>query len=111
MSSSIDVMAHVAASVALAGAGDGITKAHPAKERVQGPSAQEILAAVTHLNATLKLAGTKIRFAVDDLTKQTVVTVVDEDTGEVIRQIPSEATLKISENITKLLGTILDKEV
>ena len=95
---------------ALSGVGDGIVKAHPAKEQAtQGPTAQEILAAVTHLNATLKLAGTAIRFAVDDLTKQTVFTVVDEDTGEVIRQIPSEATLKISESITRLLGTIFDK--
>jgi flagellar protein FlaG len=110
MSTSIEAPGHVTASAAMLGVGDGIAKPHAAKRHAaEDAPDRNIQAVVAQLNASLKLAGTKLRFAVDDVTKQTVVTVVDEDSGEVIRQIPSETMLKISQNITRLLGAMFDK--
>lgn len=71
--------------------------------------ARAIEAAVNEMNATMKLIGTKLSFSVDSFTKQTVVRVVNSETGELIRQIPSEAMLKISQNIKALLGVLLDQ--
>lgn len=69
---------------------------------------QELHKVVNELNTAMKIIGTKLAFSVDSVTKQTVVRVVNSDTGELIRQIPSEAMLKISQNITALLGVLLD---
>ena len=69
---------------------------------------QELHKVVSELNTAMKIIGTKLSFSVDSVTKQTVVRVVNSDTGELIRQIPSEAMLKISQNITALLGVLLD---
>ena len=38
-----------------------------------------------------------------------MVTVSNEDTGEVIRQVPAEAVLRVAHNIEKLKGLIFDK--
>jgi flagellar protein FlaG len=70
--------------------------------------AEQLRSAISELNTAMKITGTKLSFSVDSMTNQTVVRVVDSDTGELIRQIPSEAMLKISQNITALLGVLLD---
>jgi flagellar protein FlaG len=71
-------------------------------------SADEVAAAVQELNAAMKVVNTNLSFSIDNITKQTVVTVTDENTHEVIRQIPSEEMLKVSERIAELLGVLFD---
>jgi len=110
MSTTIDAVAPLAAAAVLRGGiGEPAGQAQGGRERGEGGHpAADIHAAVAQLNASMKLAGTKLSFSVDSITKQTVVTVVDSETGQVIRQIPSEAMLKISQQITALLGAIFD---
>ena len=72
-------------------------------------SKAEIDTAVLELNRSMKLMGTKLEFSVDSITKRPVVTVVDAETHEVIRQIPSEEMLKVSQRITELLGVLFDQ--
>lgn len=71
-------------------------------------SADEIAAVVKELNAAMKIVNTNLSFSVDSVTKKTVVRVVDAQTQEVIRQIPPEEMLRISERITELLGVLFD---
>lgn len=47
---------------------------------------------------------------VDDLGEW-VVKVFNTDTGEVIRQIPSEVSIKIAKGIEEIIGTIFDEKV
>jgi flagellar protein FlaG len=77
----------------------------------QGSLSQEqIAAAVQELNAAMKVVNTNLSFSVDTITKQTVVTVTDAQTHEVIRQIPPEDMLKVADRIAELLGVLFDHE-
>jgi flagellar protein FlaG len=48
-------------------------------------------------------------FSVDKVANDVVVTVKRKETGEVVRQIPSEAILKLAHNFEKLKGVLLDE--
>ena len=71
-------------------------------------SAAQMAAAVRELNAAMKVVDTNLSFSIDSITKQTVVTVTDATTHEVIRQIPSEEMQKVSDRIAELLGVLFD---
>lgn len=49
-------------------------------------------------------------FSVDDDTGKTVVRVADAQTGEIIRQIPSEEMLEIARSLDKLQGMLLHQK-
>lgn len=49
-----------------------------------------------------------VRFENDGRSKELVITLVDSDSGEVIRQIPPEEVLGASENLANLRGSLLD---
>ncbi|BBP45529.1 hypothetical protein THMIRHAS_09020 [Thiosulfatimonas sediminis] len=66
-------------------------------------SKEEIAAQVEQLNRQLELLGQSITFGVDDSTNATVVKVVDKSTDELIRQLPSEGSLKVMQNIQEFL--------
>jgi flagellar protein FlaG len=71
-------------------------------------SEKELAAAVQELNAAMKVVNTNLSFSIDNITKQTVVTVTDAQTHEIIRQIPTEEMLKVSDRIAELLGVMFD---
>jgi len=59
---------------------------------------KQVEEAVARVREAVKLRQNSIEFKVDDLPdRQIVVTVRDKDTKEVVRQIPSEEMLRISE--------------
>ena len=72
------------------------------------PSDQQLASAVQELNAAMRVVNTNLSFSIDSITKQTVVTVTDAQTHEVIRQIPPEDMLHVSERIAELLGVLFD---
>ncbi len=72
-------------------------------------SNEEIAGLVAELNKAMEMVGTTLAFYVDEDTKKTVVRVMDSNTGEVIRQIPPEAMLKVSQRIAELLGILIDQ--
>ncbi len=63
------------------------------------PSQQELSAAVAELNSQLQTVERNLQFSIDDASGQTVVKVLNSETKELIRQIPSEELLRISERI------------
>ena len=63
------------------------------------PSQQELSVAVAELNSQLQSVERNLQFSIDDASGQTVVKVVDSETQELIRQIPSEELLRISERL------------
>jgi flagellar protein FlaG len=52
--------------------------------------------AVAHINRVLASASRVLAFSVDEVTGKTVVRVMDQTTGSVVRQIPSEEALALA---------------
>ena len=61
------------------------------------------------INSELTSLQSEIGFSVDFETNKNIVTVTRKDSGEVVRQIPSETVLNIANNIEKLKGVLFDK--
>lgn len=49
-----------------------------------------------------------VRFEKDTKSEELVVKIVDQDTDKVIRQIPPEELLKLSQNLKELSGSIIN---
>lgn len=60
--------------------------------------------ALEQLNNSLKPWTTGVRFDIDPDTQRLVVSLVDNESGEVIRAVPSEAVLHISKMIAQFQG-------
>jgi flagellar protein FlaG len=56
------------------------------------------------------VAVSLLEFTVDQSTRQTVVKVVDKESGDLIRQIPSDAALAIAESIGEFQKGLLLKQ-
>lgn len=67
-------------------------------EAMPGPRAPQALAsAVDDLNKFVQSTQRDLQFSIDDGSGRTVVKVVDPQTGDVIRQIPSELALSLAQ--------------
>lgn len=67
-------------------------------------------AAVSRANTQMKRDGkTQCEFAYHEETKRISIKVKDADTGEVIREIPAEETLKMVEKMWELAGILVDE--
>lgn len=74
------------------------------------PTPQQLQHAVQSINRKLS-SITSLEFTIDQSTKTTVVKIMDKDSGEVIRQIPSDAALAIAESISEFQkGLLLRQE-
>ena len=60
---------------------------------------------VSQLNAYIQNTQRDVDFSVDDATGRVVVRVIDSESEEVIRQIPSEEMLAISRHLVESLET------
>ena len=70
----------------------------------------ELEKAVEDLNQALQNLKRELRFSVDDDTGRMVVTVINADTDEVVRQIPSEQLLNAVRHFEQHAGLLLDTE-
>ena len=62
-------------------------------------SIEELQDAVARINDHMQVVRRNLQFNLDDASGETVVKVIDTDTEEIIRQLPSEEALKISRQI------------
>ena len=62
------------------------------------------------LNEDMGIRSKRLKFSVDETTNRMLVKVIDEDSGKVIRQIPSETILKVADNLDALKGIIFDEK-
>ena len=60
---------------------------------------EELDNAVSQLNDFVQSVQRDLQFEVNDETGQTVVRVIDQQTDEVVRQIPDELALRLAENL------------
>jgi flagellar protein FlaG len=69
----------------------------------QQPSAQQLNSAVNHINQVMQKANMSMELSIDSNTKTPVVKMKDTQTGELIRQFPSEEVLAIANSIDQFL--------
>jgi flagellar protein FlaG len=67
--------------------------------------------AVSMLNQQMASSKRGLGFQIDEAVGGPVVTVRSADTGEVVRQIPNEAVVRIAHNIEKVKGLLLNARV
>lgn len=60
-------------------------------------------------SSTVIVNSMTLSFSVDDKTEQVVVTVMDSESGEEIRQIPSEEVLEMARMLDKYKGRIVNR--
>lgn len=93
-----------ARSISPAQNGQSLAQSQPESNR------EEIGKAIQQVNDFLKPINNSIQFNLDDETGITVVKVVDLATQEVIRQIPSEEMLAISQAIDTMKGLLIKQK-
>lgn len=104
-------------SNAQAAAARGGVQAGPARERDAtadardvaapagaAPGKEELAAALKSINIALQERTPGLEFAIDTDSGRAIVKIVDKDTQEVIRQMPSREALDIARAIGKLQG-------
>jgi|TARA_B110000971_G_scaffold11016_1_gene10453 flagellar protein FlaG len=64
--------------------------------------------AVVEINRALEKIPTTLAFQVDGASKRFVVNVADISTGDIIRQIPGDAVLRIARQLESMKGIIFD---
>lgn len=74
------------------------------------PSSEQVQKAIENLKRAAAPMAQNLQFSVDNETNTTVIKVVDGDTKEVIRQIPSEEVLALAKDLTKLQGLLLTRQ-
>jgi flagellar protein FlaG len=67
--------------------------------------------AILKINDIFQISHTSLRFLVDSSTGNLVVQVVNQETGELLRQIPQETVNRFTDYFGKMIGVIIDKEV
>lgn len=63
--------------------------------------------AFEEINAAMQAWNTGMRFEIDEDTQRLVVSVIDTQTGDVLRQIPSEEVLHIAKMIAQFQGNLV----
>jgi flagellar protein FlaG len=75
-------------------------------------TAQETLAAVAvQIESYLRSVGREVQFRIDDESGRTVVSIRDANTGEVIRQMPSEEALRLARDFGSPQSSFLNLTV
>ena len=67
---------------------------------------QNLEQTISQLNQTLKDGGRGISFQMDSALNGPIVTVMNDSTGEVIRQLPNAAVVSVAHNMQQLKGLL-----
>jgi len=69
------------------------------RQRAIAESRESLDRAVAHLNDYVQSIQRDLHFFVDKASGRSVVTVIDQNTQEVVRQIPSDVALRLARNL------------
>ncbi len=84
--------------------------AQEAARTAQQNNPKAVTEAVNAINAQVQRVSQNLKFSIDQESGRTVVKVVEGESGKVIRQIPSEEALAISEALEKMQGLIIEQK-
>ena len=98
----VDAAASAAAEAVKAKADVNVQEYAQATKEVMQVAAQQI-------QGYLKESGRNLNVSVDESTGYYVARVVNPETGEVVRSLPSEETLRIARNIDQMRGMLVNQ--
>jgi flagellar protein FlaG len=75
------------------------------------PERAELEQAVKDIQAHVNTSQRNLEFSIDDSTHAVVVKVIATDSGEVIRQLPTEAALKLAQSLAEGRSGLLDATI
>jgi len=86
------------------GTRDGLTSSEQTRQVEQNdPPLNDV---VSELNNLVRELHRELQFSVDDESGETVIKVVDRETDEVVRQIPSEDVVRLRQRLQEAAGAI-----
>jgi flagellar protein FlaG len=85
----------------------GPANANVKQDSARQPSSEQVRDAVKEMNQAMRQSNRGLEFSVDEESERLVVKLTDGETGEVIRQIPSDETLAISRYIADVQQGLL----
>jgi flagellar protein FlaG len=71
------------------------------------PTTEQVNKAVDALNKSVQATVPSIEFATDATSKRMVVKIIDQQTNEVIMQIPNQEVIDMSQSLDKLQGLLV----
>jgi len=82
-----------------------------AEKSVQTPSLVELSELVADVQRNMNIIhNVNLQFSVNKDTGRIIVTVTDEDSGKVIREIPSSELVKFADKFDEMVGMIFDQK-
>lgn len=87
-----------------------LTQVTPPVDNLSDSTAAELDSVVEDLNKTVEALNKGLEFKVHEDTKRVIVTVVNKDTDEVIREIPPEKILDMMAKINEIVGWLVDEK-
>lgn len=76
----------------------------------QPVSSEQLSAAIDSVREYIQPFNSDLQFSVNDETNRVIVTVVDSETKEVIRQIPSEEMLAMAKALDNIKGLFIKQQ-
>ena len=73
------------------------------------PSREQLNKAVSELNQSSQIKTQGIEFSIDEDSQRTVVKVIDQETKEVLRQIPTKEALELSKTFDSAKGSLISQ--
>lgn len=87
---------------------EGVEKTRDEQNKAQQPDARQVNSAVEKLNEFIKTSSSSnLQFSVDEESGIRVIKVVDPETKEVIRQMPTKEVVEIAKAVGKLQGLLI----
>ncbi|NDI86644.1 flagellar protein FlaG [Undibacterium crateris] len=74
------------------------------------PDLSQVTKAVADINKSIQSLSQDLQFSVDKDSDKVVVKIIDQQTKQVLRQIPSEEALEISKSLDKLQGLLIKQQ-
>ena len=73
-------------------------------------SVEEMRSLVEKLTASMPSNANSLRFQIDEILDRPIVSVIDEKSGKLIRQLPSEEVVRAARNIEIMRGVLFDSD-
>lgn len=85
----------------------GLNGTVEAKKPADSAELKEVKQAVSDINKAMQFMSRQLEFSVDTDSDRTIVKVIDQQTREVIRQMPTKEALEIGKALEKAQGLLI----
>ena len=73
------------------------------------PSREQLDKAVSELNQSSQMKTQGLEFSIDEDSQRTVVKIIDQETKEVLRQIPTREVLELAKTFDSAKGSLISQ--